>query len=34
MSLRHIAAELANAGYFNERDRPFAAKSIRSMLAR
>jgi DNA invertase Pin-like site-specific DNA recombinase len=34
MSLRQIADELANAGYLNERGRTFAAKSVRSMLAR
>jgi hypothetical protein len=30
--LRQIAAELAAAGYLNERGQPFAAKSIKSML--
>lgn len=34
MSLRAISAELASSGYVNERGRPFAAKSVRSMLAR
>lgn len=33
MSLRQIAGELAKAGYFNERGRTYAAKSVRSMLA-
>jgi DNA invertase Pin-like site-specific DNA recombinase len=33
MSLRAISAELAVAGYFNERGRPFAAKSVRAMLS-
>ena len=32
MSLRAISAELATAGYVNERGRAFAAKSVRSML--
>jgi DNA invertase Pin-like site-specific DNA recombinase len=33
MSLRAISAELAAAGFLNERGRPFAAKSVRAMLA-
>ena len=32
LSLRKISAELADAGYFNERGKPFAAKSVASML--
>jgi hypothetical protein len=31
-SLRKISAELAKAGYLNERGQPFGAKSIKSML--
>ena len=31
-SLREIAAELAARGYLNERDRPFAAASVKAML--
>ncbi len=32
-SLREISAELAAAGYVNERGRPFNPKSVASMLA-
>lgn len=32
LSLRQISGELAAAGYVNERGRPFAAKSVASML--
>ena len=32
-SLRTIAAELAAAGYLNERGAPYSAKSIASMLS-
>lgn len=32
-SLRAISAELAAQGHLNERGKPFAAKSIASMLA-
>ena len=34
LSLRAVASELAARGYFNERGKPYAAKSIASMLAR
>jgi DNA invertase Pin-like site-specific DNA recombinase len=34
LSLRAISAELATAGYVNERSRAFNPKSIASMLAR
>ena len=33
MSLRRISAELAKAGYLNERGEPFHAQSIRNMLS-
>jgi len=33
-SLRAVASELARRGYLNERGKPFAAKSIASMLTR
>jgi DNA invertase Pin-like site-specific DNA recombinase len=33
MSLRAISAELATQGFLNENGRPFAAASVRSMLA-
>jgi hypothetical protein len=33
-SLREISAELAAAGYLNERGKPFNPKSIASMLVR
>jgi hypothetical protein len=33
LSLRAISAKLAAQGILNERGRPFAAKSIASMLA-
>jgi hypothetical protein len=32
MSLREIAAELAQRGYLDERGMPFSAASINSML--
>ena len=32
-SLRNVAAELEAQGHFNERSKPFAAKSVASMLA-
>jgi hypothetical protein len=32
LSLRAIAAELANAGHLNQHGRPYAAESIASML--
>jgi DNA invertase Pin-like site-specific DNA recombinase len=32
MSLRAISAELAARGFMNERGRPFAAASVKSML--
>ena len=32
MSLRKIAAALAEAGHLNERGQPFKPKSVRSML--
>jgi hypothetical protein len=32
LSLRGVANELAARGFFNERGRPFAAKSVASML--
>ena len=32
MGHRAIGAELARAGYFNERGRPFHHKSVRAML--
>ena len=32
-SLRDIAAELEAQGHLNERGKPFAAKSVASMLA-
>ena len=32
MSLRKIAAALAEAGHLNEREQPFNPKSVRSML--
>ena len=32
-SLRKISAELEEAGYLNERGRPYGANSIRLMLA-
>jgi DNA invertase Pin-like site-specific DNA recombinase len=32
LSLRAIASELAARGYSNERDKPYAAKSVASML--
>jgi hypothetical protein len=32
MSLRQISAELKAQGYLNEKGRPFAAASIKSML--
>jgi hypothetical protein len=32
-SLRDIAAELEARGHLNERGKPFAAKSVASMLA-
>ena len=31
-SLRDVAAELANLGFLNERNAPFSASSVRSML--
>jgi hypothetical protein len=33
LSLRAISAELAAQGHLNERGKPFAAKSVASMLA-
>jgi hypothetical protein len=33
MSLRTISAELAAQGFLNENGRPFAAGSVKSMLA-
>ena len=33
LSLREIAKALATQGYFNERGKPYAAKSVASMLA-
>jgi|RhiMetdeSRZDD1v2_1073273.scaffolds.fasta_scaffold83803_3 hypothetical protein len=33
MSLRAISAELATQGFLNENGRPFAAASVKSMLA-
>jgi hypothetical protein len=33
MSLRAISAELAAQGFLNENGRPFAAASVKSMLA-
>ncbi len=33
LSLRAVSKELAAAGYLNERGKPFAAKSLASMLA-
>ena len=33
LSLRAISAELAVQGHVNERGKPFAAKSVASMLA-
>jgi DNA invertase Pin-like site-specific DNA recombinase len=32
LSLRSVASELAARGYLNERGRPYAAKSVASML--
>jgi hypothetical protein len=31
--LREVAKALATEGYFNERGKPYAAKSVASMLA-
>jgi DNA invertase Pin-like site-specific DNA recombinase len=33
LSLREVAKALATQGYFNERGKPYAAKSVASMLA-
>ena len=33
MSLRAISEELARQGHLNERGKPYAAKSVASMLA-
>ena len=33
LSYRQISARLAEAGFLNERGRPFNPKSVRSMLA-
>jgi hypothetical protein len=33
LSLREVSKELAARGYLNERDKPYAAKSVASMLA-
>jgi hypothetical protein len=33
LSLREVAKALATEGYFNERGKPYAAKSVASMLA-
>ena len=32
LSLREVSKELAARGYLNERDKPYAAKSVASML--
>jgi DNA invertase Pin-like site-specific DNA recombinase len=34
LSLRRVASELAACGFFNERGKPYAAKSVASMLRR